>query len=193
MRVYGKRIAPQGVPVTITLKPTSSKTGQVLANSIIFGSLTIPIKASSEEITGRQITREENSQRRSRTAQLGQNVGGLLSYALNPSLEYSAHRAAQYYALGGLVGGLVDLTMGEESSRIVRLGAGHTLALKLEEDAPFNLPTEYRPQFPPGFNNPRSTPTVQALDNRAPSIIAPTHPEQFSRNSVHLNLVPDTN
>jgi len=95
LRVYGKRIAPQGVPVTITLKPTSSKTGQVLANSIIFGSLTIPIKASSEEITGRKIPLEENSQRMGRTAQLGQDVGGLLSYALAPSLEYSVHRTAQ--------------------------------------------------------------------------------------------------
>ena len=92
---YGRQLIPQGVPVTITLKSTSSKTGQVVANSIIFGSLTIPIKASSEEITGRKIPLEENSQRMGRTAQLGQDVGGLLSYALAPSLEYSVHRTAQ--------------------------------------------------------------------------------------------------
>ena len=184
---HGRQLIPQGVPVTITLKSTSSKTGQVVANSIIFGSLTIPIKASSEEITGRKIPLEENSHKIGRTAQLGQGVGSLLSYALDPSLEYSAHRTAQYYALGGLVGGLVDLAIGEESSRIVGLKAGHTLALRLEEDAPLHLPAEYPPQFPPGFNNPRSNPTVQALNNRSSSILAPTHPEQFSRKSVHLD------
>lgn len=189
--LHGRQLIPQGVPVTITLQPSSSKTGRIYANSIILGSLTIPIKASSEEITGRKITLEKNSQRINRTAQLGQDVGGLLGYALHPSLEYSSHQVAQYYALGGLVGGLVDLAAGEESLRIVGLRAGHTLALKLEEDVMLDFSTEYTPQFPSGFNNSSSlsehTPTVRAIDNSSSSILTPTHPEQFSRNPLHLD------
>ena len=190
--VHGRQLIPQGVPVTITLRPSSAKTGRIYANSIILGSLTIPIKASSEEITGRKITLEKNKQRISTTAQIGQDVGGLLGYALHPSLEYSSHQVSQYYALGGLVGGLVDLAAGEESLRIVGLTAGHTLALKLEEDVTLDFSNEYIPQLPPRFNHSSSsievTPTVQALNNSSSSILTPTQPEQFSRNPLDLDV-----
>ena len=190
---HGRQLIPQGVPVTITLKPSSAKTGQVYASSIIWGSVTIPIKASSEEIRGRKITLAKNSQRMSRTVQLGQDVGSLLGYALNPFPEERAEQVSQYYALGGLVGGLVDLAAGEESLRIVGLRAGHTLTLKLEEDAPLYLPKEYPQQLPAGFNNPSSfteaLPTVQALNSSSGSILASTQREQFTRNPVYLETV----
>ena len=196
--VHGRQLIPQGIPVTITLRPSSSKTGRIYANSIILGSLTIPIKASSEEITGRKITLEKDNQRVSTTAQIGQDVGGLLGYALHPSLEYNSHQLAQYYALGGLVGGLVDLAAGEESLRIVGLKAGHTLALKLEEDVMLDFSNEYIPKLPSGFNNssslreytptPTLTPAPQAIDNSSNSILTPTRPEQFSRNPLYLDV-----
>lgn len=150
---HGRQLVPQGATVTITLKPSSSKTGKIYADSIIAGPLNIPIKASSAEISAKKVNLEQNTQKKVANAQIGHDVGSLLGYALTPSSEYSFNtsdngqrrldRSAQYYAIGGLVGGLIDMAAGEETLRIVELKAGYTLALKLEEDAIFYLPPGY--------------------------------------------------
>ena len=124
----------------------------------------------------------------------------MLGYALAPSQEFSSNtsdgkegylkRPSQYYAIGGLVGGLIDLAAGEETLRMVELKAGYTLALKLEEDAIFHLPIEYQQKINPGFNNSTSfstlTPPVQSREISHSSILANTHQEQLNRNPLYL-------
>ena len=53
---HGRQLIPQGATVTITLKPSSSKTGKIYADSIIAGPLNISIKASSAEISARKVS-----------------------------------------------------------------------------------------------------------------------------------------
>ena len=197
---HGRQLIPQGATVTITLKPSSSKTGKVYADSIIAGPINIPIKASSAEITAKKVNLENHNHRQGASVQIGHDVGSLLGYALTPSSKSGSNkldsdqrrlnRSDQYYAIGGLVGGLIDLAAGEETLRLVELKAGHTLALKLEEDAIFYLPTEYPQKLNSGLTNPpsfsASIPQLQTRDNISDSILPSTYPDRLSKNSLHL-------
>ena len=194
---HGRQLIPQGATVTITLQPSSSKTGKVYADSIIAGPINVPIKASSTEITAKKVHLENHNHRQGGGVQIGHDVGSLLGYALTPSSKSGSNklndqrrlnRADEYYAIGGLVGGLIDLAAGEETLRIVELKAGHTLALHLEEDAIFYLPKEYSQKSNSGLKTPTSfsARTPQTRGNISNSILPPNNREQLSRNSVHL-------
>ncbi len=132
---YGRQLAPQGATVTITLKRSGKKTAKVYADSIMTGSTTISIKASSEEIASRKIKLEEDSHNIAENSLGGQSVGSLVGTALAPLTTQD-----QYSAIGGLFDVLIRLASGGKTIRLVELKAGHTLALKLEEDAIVNLP-----------------------------------------------------
>ncbi len=172
----GRQLASQGSAVAIILKPIDKKTGVVYADSIMTGQINIAIKASSEEIVSRKIKLEKNSHSIAEHGQIGSAFGSSIGTALAPSGTYDSNNSNslnteekrlesvnnaqkrletqdQYSAIGGLVGGLIGLASGGETVRLVELKAGHTLVLKLEEDAIVNLPSNYVPQSNPNLAN----------------------------------------
>ena len=212
---YGRQLAPQGATVTITLKPSSKKAGKVFADSIMAGRITIPIKASSEEIASRKIKLEKDSHTTVESSQIGQGFGSLLGTALAPSGTHSSNALdseqrrlesvnnqqkrletqQEYNAIGGLVGGLIGLASGGKTIRLVELKAGHTLALKLEEDAIVNLPPNYLPQSNPNLANQNYQPQKDRVNrgnnnntyNSNPNAYSNQSQRQFTNNPSNSN------